>query len=350
MAIITAQPIGQSEHFMAILDRVSDLAVIEKPILIVGESGTGKELIASRLHFLSPRWEQVFVSVNCAAYTEAELDIELFGSSLMDGRDDTNGRFFQADTGTLFLDNIGAVSPRLQEKLIRVIEHGSYEARGEIHSQDVNVRVLAATHIDLPTAVKNGQFRADLLYRLAFDVLTLPPLRVRHEDILPLSEHFGKKIAGDLGAPQFPGLTAECVETLQAYRWPGNVRELKSVIERSIARAWLKDESLAAPISQLSFDPFESPHRLTGTLRHLKSDTPAQATLPLNLNAAQQTTQPETTETPNTSFSDRVMVFERRLIDEALHIADHHQGRAAEHMHLSYHQFRGLLRKHGLKK
>jgi len=336
MAIIAAQPIGQSEDFMAILDRVSDLAVIEKPILIVGESGTGKELIASRLHFLSPRWEQIFVSINCAAYTEAELDVELFGSSLIDGRDDTNGRFFQAHNGTLLLDNIGAVSPRLQEKLMRAIEYGSYESRGAIQSQDVNVRVLAATHIDLPAAVERGTFRADLLYRLAFDVLTLPPLRARIDDILPLSEHFGKKIAADLGAAQFPGLSAEAAERLLTYPWPGNVRELRSVIERSTARAWLHDESLSDSIRELTFDPFEGPHRLTEETVSAAPSAP---------------TQPSVDDTNQTvPFSERVMTFERRLIDEALKLEDHHQGRAAEHLGLSYHQFRGLLRKHGLKK
>jgi len=343
MPAIASQPIGQSEQFMAILDRVSDLAVIEKPILITGEAGTGKELIASRLHFLSPRWEQVFVSVNCAAYTEVELDVELFGSSLIDGHDDTNGRFFQANDGTLFLDNIESMSPRLQEKLVRTIEYGSYEARGEIHSQDVNVRVLAATHIDLPSAVQSGHFRADLLYRLAFDVLTLPPLRARFDDITPLSEHFGKKIATELGADRFPGLSAEASETLQNYPWPGNVRELRSVIERSTARAWLKDESLSAPISELIFDPFDDKHRLTA-----KAEPPSGNSAVSNKTSLKD---PETLpETPNETFSQRVMVFERRLIDEALNLHDHHQGQAAKYLGLSYHQFRGLLRKHGLKK
>ncbi len=350
MANIVAQPIGQSEHFMAILDRVSDLAVIEKPILIVGESGTGKELIASRLHFLSPRWEQIFVSVNCAAYTETELDIELFGSSFIDGRDDTNGRFFQAHGGTLLLDNIEAVTPRLQEKLIRAIEYGSYEARGEIHSQDVDVRVLAATHADLPAAAKRGTFRPDLLYRIAFDVLTLPPLQARLDDILPLSEHFGKKMATDLGAEQFPGLSAEAAEILRSYTWPGNVRELKSVIERSLTRAWLRDESLSEPLNQLIFDPFEDPYRLSDTTaQSISTVTSDIATVNTALDPLDNTDN-DTQTAAAASFSERVMVFERRLIDEALNISSHHQGRAAEHLGLSYHQFRGLLRKHGLKK
>ncbi|MEP1229041.1 MAG: sigma 54-interacting transcriptional regulator [Litorimonas sp.] len=346
MTTIAAQPIGQSEDFMAILDRVSDLAVIGKPILITGEPGTGKELIASRLHFLSPRWEQTFVSVNCAAYTEAELDAVLFGSSLIDGRDDTNGRFFQAHNGTLFLDNIHSVSPRLQEKLMRTIEYGSYEARGEIHSNDVNVRVLAATHIDLPSAVEDEHFRADLLYRLAFDVLALPPLRARLDDIVPLSEHFGKKMAVDLGADHFPGLSAECDEILQNYNWPGNVRELRTVIERSTTRAWLQDETLSEPISILSFNPFDGRYRLSGN--HTLPDTQHNLRDEIIDDTDPSTTPPQALS--RGTFAQRVMVFERRLIDEALTTNNHHQGMAAKHLGLSYHQFRGLLRKHGLKK
>jgi len=348
MAIISTQPIGQSDAFMAILDRVSDLAVIEKPILIAGESGTGKELIASRLHFLSPRWEQVFVSVNCAAYTEAELDIVLFGGAASDGRGQTDGRFHDANRGTLFLDNVQAVSLRLQEKLIRAIEYGHYQMRGEIPADNADVRILAASHIDLQAAARSGLFRTELLYSLAFDVLTLPPLRTRLDDILPLSEHFGKKIAAELGAGHFPGLSAEAVEILQAYRWPGNVRELKYVIERSVARAWLVDESLTMPISEFIFDPFDHPDRLN-------SASPIEMTkLSLGDMPVDQTASTDNTIASKASqhapFAERIMTFERRLIDEALSASSQHQGRAAEYMGLSYHQLRGLLRKHGLKK
>jgi len=331
MAALAPQPIGQSDAFMAVLDRVSDLAVIEKPILVVGAHGTGKELMASRLHFLSPRWEQVYVSVNCAAYSEAELDTELFGSS------DRDGQFFEANGGTLFLDNIQAVSLRLQEKLIRAIEYGRFESRGRA-SQDIDVRVIAATHIDLPEAVKAGAFRADLLYSLAFDVLTLPPLRARADDIMALTEHFGKKIAAELGAPSFPGVSAEAAQTLMGHSWTGNIRELKSVIERSTARAWFLDESLTAPISDLIFNPFSG--------AYLSDDSEAPSDL--TIEAAQKETEDSSVSTK--PFAERVMIFERGLIDEAMRVSDHHQGRAAKHMGLTYHQFRGLLRKHGLKK
>ena len=354
MAGLPPQPIGQSESFMALLDRVSDTAALDKPALVTGEHGTGKELIASRLHFLSPRWEQVFISVNCAAFTDHQLDEELFGQSFLDGREDTNGRFYHADGGTLFLDNIEYVSPRLQEKLMRAIEYGQYEARGEAHTQDVDVRVIAATSVDLPAAVTRGEFRGDLLYRLAFDVLTLPPLRARLDDILPLAEHFGRKMAVDLGADSFPGFSAETAEQLLRNPWPGNVRELKSVIERNTAKAWLADEALSAPLSDLQFDPFDAPHRLRDTVppvRHIhRVASQMAAPAPLNTPAEVSNEAAESPAPQPQSFNERVMVFERRLIDEALTLSKNHQGKAADHLELTYHQFRGLLRKHGLKK
>ncbi len=359
MAALPPQPIGQSQAYLAILDRVSDSAVLERPVLLVGERGTGKELIAKRLHFLSPRWEKIFITVNCAAYTDERLDEELFGESFLDGREDTNGKFYHADEGTIFLDNIDAVSPRLQEKLMGAVEYGRYEASGEHAEQEVDVRVITASAIDLPSAVARGEFRADLLARLAFEVLTLPPLRARRDDILPLADHFGKKIAAELGAESFPGFTAEASEALLALDWPGNVRELKSIVERNTARAWLADETLSNPIGAgpagpLEFDPFDSPHRLKDKrplpLAHAFGTKeigapPREAPMPSYALPAY----PEPDPTLD-GFQDRVMAFERKLIDEAMRISVNHQGKAADRLGLTYHQFRGLMRKHGLKK
>ena len=362
MAGLPPQPIGQSQAYLAILDQVSDTAALDRPVLLVGERGTGKELIASRVHFLSPRWERVFMTVNCAAFTDERLDEELFGESFLDGRDDTNGKFYHADGGTIFLDNIDAISPRLQEKLMGAIEYGRYSASGEQSEQEVDVRVVAATAKDLPQAVTYGEFRADLLDRLAFSVLTLPPLNARRDDIMPLSEYFGRKLAAELGAESFPGFTAEASESLLNRDWTGNVRELKTVIERNTAQSWLADETLSEPIGPLIFDPFTSPHPLreprikTRAIaqpafnpvpspiemqsNQLVSDTSLQA------NALAQERPPDTA----LSFSDRVLRFERSLIDEALRASAQHQGQAAQRLDLTYHQFRGLLRKHGLKK
>ena len=239
------------------------------------------------------------------------------------------------------------------------VEYGRYEASGEHAEQEVDVRVISASAVDLPAAVTRGEFRVDLLDRLAFEVLTLPPLRARRDDIMPLSDHFGRKIAAELGAETFPGFTAEASEALLARRWSGNVRELKAVIERNTARAWLADESLSDPIGSglagpLQFDPFEDPFRLKGDIRPVH--TPAAA--PLNLlpsPLAQFDTkpmpEPAAPAAPQPKgFEDRVLVFERKLIDEAMRVSDNHQGKAAERLELTYHQFRGLMRKHGLKK
>lgn len=362
MTSIPAQPIGQSESFHALLDRVSDTASLDYPVIVVGERGTGKEMIASRLHFLSPRWEAQFIKVNCAAFTDQMLDRELFGETFMDGRDDTNGRFFEADGGTIFLDNIDVLSPRLQEKLMRAVEYGEFEAGGEAHTQQVDVRIVTATGKDLPAAVNRGAFRGDLIDRLAFDVITIPPLRYRTEDIAPLAEHFGRKIAGTLGAAHFPGFTAEAILKMESRAWPGNVRELKAVVERNVAQAFLKDESLSAPISTLNFNPFEGPYRLreagpeVSTARDVNEDiykeTPNKPPMSTADGTGTTANITDIIHTPEkkVSFAKRVMIFERRLIDEAMKISDGHQGKAADYLDLTYHSFRGLLRKHGLKK
>ena len=356
MAALPPQPIGQSQAYLAILDRVSDSAVLERPVLLVGERGTGKELIAKRLHFLSPRWEKIFITVNCAAFTDERLDEELFGQSFLDGREDTNGKFYHADEGTIFLDNIDAVSPRLQEKLMGAVEYGRYQASGEHAEQEVDVRVISASAVDLPGAVSRGTFRADLLDRLAFEVITLPPLRARRDDILPLSDHFGRKIAAELGAERFPGFTAEASEALLARDWPGNVRELKAIIERNTAKAWLADETLSNPIGgglagPLIFDPFAGPHRLqdAGPAPQTNMQTNIETAPPPTHEAAPR---PDDTSNlpPQAGFQTRVLAFERKLILEAMQVSESHQGKAAERLELTYHQFRGLMRKHGLKK
>jgi len=349
MSAMSVQLIGQSESFHALMDHVSNTASLDRPVLIVGERGTGKEMIASRLHFLSPRWEALYVKVNCAAYSDDMLDRELFGQTFMDGRDDTNGRFYEANGGTIFLDNIEALSPRLQEKLMRAVEYGEYEAGGEAETQQVDVHLITATAIDLPMAVDRGEFRADLIDRLAFDVITLPPLRTRREDIAPLAEHFSRKIVAELGAEAFPGFTAEVMTKLEAEPWPGNIRELKTIVERNVAQAYLRDETLSQPISTLNLDPFDSPYRLRGIDQKKSAPQDHAQSLPLEPQPnriAHNDDQPEAI----TGFSDRVMVFERRLIDEAMSLHEGHQGKAANYLGLTYHSFRGLLRKHGLKK
>ena len=336
MALLSQQPIGESPEFHALMDRVSDIASLDRATLLVGERGTGKELIASRLHFLSPRWEQDYVSLNCAAYTEEELEAHLFGRDGYNGRAGIESVFLRANGGTLFLDHIEECSPRIQEKLLQTLELGAVTAIDESEAVDFDVRLLSATSIDLPEAAAIGTFRQDLTDIIAFHVLGLPALRDRPEDIVALTQHFGRKIISSLGAERFSGFTAEAMGALMRQNWPGNVRELKLAVERSVAQAYLKDESLSLPIAELVLDPF------AGT---------AKPPMPPASSAGESTElqhKPDITET--TDFTARVMIFERGLIDEALQRSQGHQGRAADNLGLSYHQFRGLLRKHGLKK
>jgi len=342
MAALAPQLIGESAAFHVLMDQVSDSASLDRSMLVVGERGTGKELIASRLHFLSPRWEQVFVTVNCAAYTDALLDEALFGETHYDGRADNDGHFARADTGTLFLNNIDSISLRLQEKLLQSIEYGIIDPLGSVDTQEVDVRVIAATERDLPALVRAGTFRDDLLDRLAFDVLTIPPLRARTDDIPPLAEHFGRKTATNLGVETFPGFSPEAFELLMSQPWPGNIRTLKTTVERSVAQSFLRDETLSAPVRDISLDPFGGPWRLTeGEQIYNES---------LKSPAISEHDAEDKNLKPTTDFTDRVLKFERGMIDEALSVNDNHQGKAADYLGLTYHAFRGLLRKHGMKK
>ena len=202
--------IGQSATWLESLERVSLAALVERPILVIGERGTGKELVAERLHYLSPRWDKPFVKVNCGSLSDDLLDFELFGheqGAFTGATKRRQGRFEQADGGTLFLDEIATASMEVQEKLLRVVEYGEFQRLGGEDTLTCDVRIVAATNVDLPARAADGRFRADLLDRLAFDVITLAPLRARPEDIILLAEHFGQRIARELEG-DFPGLVA----------------------------------------------------------------------------------------------------------------------------------------------
>jgi len=336
MTAIPPQLIGSSPAFLATLDRVSHGAALDRSMLVVGERGTGKELIAARLHFLSPRWDKTYLAVNCAALNDDLLDSELFGheaGAFTGASKRRAGRFERADGGTLFLDEIATASPRVQEKLLRVIEYGQFERLGGDQTIMVDVRVIGATNVDLPAAVKAGEFRADLLDRLAFDVITLPPLRARKADIIPLAESFGRRMAAEIGADSFPGFSPDILAFMTEHDWPGNVRELKNVAERATGMAILDDNTFDGPISDITLDPFAAPWRPG-------AETPAQDVPDI----------PEAAPVEGTDFYKRVNAYELSLVTDALARNVNHQGKAADYLGLTYHSFRGLLRKHGLKK
>jgi len=329
-----AQPIiGEAPAFLEMLEHVSRAAPLNKPLLVVGERGTGKELIASRLHFLSQRWDQPLVKVNCAALTESILESELFGheAGAFTGAARTHvGHFERADGGTLVLDELATISLRMQEKILRVIEYGELQRVGGSETLSVNVRIAGSTNADLQALAADGRFREDLLDRLAFDVITIPPLRERLEDILPLAYAFALNMVSEMSLPLFPGFSARASSSLLRHDWPGNVRELKNAVERSVYR--LADKS--KQVSQIAFDPFDSPFRLrtrkqASISRTRDSDSDRKPVLPVNL-------------------SDRVKEVERELVQAGLERAKFNQRVAATLLGLSYHQLRGKIRKHNL--
>ena len=200
--------LGESASFLELQEHISAVAPLNKPVLIVGERGTGKELVAARLHYLSRRWDQNFLKINCAAMSETLLEAQLFGheaGAYTGATKQRMGYFERADGGTLFLDELANTDLSVQEKILRVIEYGEFERLGGNETLSVDVRIIAATNEDLPELARAGKFREDLLDRLAFDVITLPPLRERAEDILILAEHFAVGMVKELGGEYFAG-------------------------------------------------------------------------------------------------------------------------------------------------
>ncbi|MFP1721635.1 phage shock protein operon transcriptional activator [Lonsdalea quercina] len=316
--------LGEANSFLEMLEQVSQLAQLNKPVLVIGERGTGKELIASRLHYLSPRWQGPFISLNCAALNENLLDSELFGheAGAFTGAQKRHlGRFERADGGTLFLDELATAPMLVQEKLLRVIEYGVLERVGGGQSLQVDVRLVCATNDDLPALAAQGKFRADLLDRLAFDVVQLPPLRQRQQDIMLLAEHFAVQMCRELGLPLFPGLTDRAQRTLLDYSWPGNVRELKNVVERSVYRHGTSSE----PLDHIIINPF-------------------QPSAPLSV----PDTAPDTLPALPLDMRGWLSQQEQQLLQRALAQSRFNQRKAAEMLGLSYHQLRGLLKKHAI--
>jgi psp operon transcriptional activator len=333
--------LGASPAFGAMLEQVSRLAPLDRPALIIGERGTGKELVAARLHYLSPRWEQPLVKLNCAALTESLLESELFGheAGAFTGATKRHiGRFERADGGSLFLDELGTLPPRMQEKILRVIEYGEFERVGGSDTLRVDVRIIGATNENLPALAQAGRFRADLLDRLAFDVVNVPPLRARPEDVLELAQHFAVAFTAELHRPYFPGFSERAVEALLAWPWPGNVRELKNAVERSIYRAPEPEQ----PVDEIHFDPFA----------HAHAPPPGPAAPPASpaagyARAGEASPRDAPAAVPR-DFRAAVAAYEQRLLGRALAAADGNRRIAAESLGLSYDQLRGLLRKHPL--
>ncbi len=320
--------IGESPAFLSVLDKVSKLATIERPVLIIGERGTGKELIAQRLHYLSKRWDQPLISLNCSTLSEGLIDSELFGhesGAFTGSKGRHKGRFERAENGTLFLDELATAPLLVQEKLLRVIEYGQYERVGGHDLLNANVRLVCATNADLPKMAAQGLFRPDLLDRLAFDVIHLPPLRERQEDILLLAEYYAIKMCRELGFEYFVGFSRAAQQALQTYAWPGNVRELKNVVERAVYQHGELDQ----PIDELVFDPFAR-----HTLNEVDEDT--------------ETNQSQRDFSFPLDYKEWQEIQDQELLKAVLKESQFNQRKAAELLGLSYHQLRGMVRKYKL--
>jgi DNA-binding NtrC family response regulator len=295
--------VGESPRIRQLIGRIQRVALVPRPVLIVGERGTGKELVARAIHTAGSNATRPMVLVNCAALGDSLLESELFGheKGAFTGADAARqGKFELADGGTLFLDEIGHMSLPFQQKILRVVEYGTYARVGGSRDLTTTARVIAATNIDLKTRIREGRFLADLFDRLAFDVIEVPPLRERPKDIAVLARHFLAEFAREI--PAFAGreLSREALSALERYRFPGNVRELKNIIERAA-------------------------YRHTG---------PQITIADLGLQAADADVSDAGT------FEERLDSLRKRMLIDALRDAGQNQAEAARRLGLSYHQFR----------
>ena len=312
--------IGESEVYLDFIEAVSRASRVDRPVILVGERGSGKELAARRLHYLSQRWQGPLVTVNLASLPESLIETELFGyeSGAFTGAKGTRkGRFEEAEGGTLFLDEIGLVPLSVQEKILRTVEYGTYERVGSSETRHADVRIVSATNADLKKLAKEGKFKEDLLDRLSFEVLFLPPLRERGNDILLLANHFAARMATECSLPYIPYFSPEAEEALMSYAWPGNIRELKNTVERAVYR------SRGQVISEIIFDPFLNPFP-----RYEERE--------------------EVDKFPSYSLSDYPLVHDDVdvfFFKKALGECGGNQRKASEKLSISYDQFRGVYRK-----
>ncbi|MDR1626499.1 MAG: phage shock protein operon transcriptional activator [Spirochaetia bacterium] len=324
--LIHGEAIGQSPAFLEFQERLSRAAKVNRPILLIGERGTGKELAAGRVHYLSPRWDAPLLTLNCAALNPNLIESELFGheAGAFTGALRTKpGRFEKAAGGSLFLDEIGLVPLEAQEKILRVVEYGEYERVGGVQTLEADVRIIGATSADLPELCARGRFKEDLLDRLSFEVLFLPPLRERKEDILLLAGHFAARMAREIKTAA-PAFSKNALDLLLEYPWPGNIRELKNVVERAVYRCE------GAEIAELTLSPFTNP---------FAAAPPADA--PPNAEAPPQAPSPEET----WNLEEARQRLETGFLRRALEKTRHNQKQAAALLGLSYDSFRGLYRK-----
>ncbi|HEX8402828.1 MAG TPA: phage shock protein operon transcriptional activator [Allosphingosinicella sp.] len=332
--------VGQSSSFLDAIERASRAAPLDRPVLVIGERGTGKELVAERLHRLSSRWDGPLVVMNCAALPESLIEAELFGheaGSFTGATKGRAGRFEEADGGTLFLDELATLSKAAQDRLLRAVEYGEITRIGASKPVRVDVRIVAATNEHLPKLVDEGRFRADLLDRLCFEVVTLPPLRHRTSDIPVLADHFARRMALELDWPRWPGFSGNSTTRLLNHDWPGNVRELRNVVERAVYR-W---EDPERPVDHIQFDPFESPWRPADPPKRQEEAAP-QAVILAEAVSVGGGYDPSRC----ADFRLAVAEYEKAILAAALEKCRWNQRSAAAALQLSYDQLRHALKRH----
>ena len=326
---VDSTALGQSEAFLSFQEKLSRVAGVNRPALLIGERGTGKELAAVRLHYLSPRWQEPLVTLNCAALSPTLIETELFGhekGAFTGALQRRAGRFEAADGGTLFLDEVGAIPVQVQEKILRVVEYGSFERVGGSAQVEVDVRLIGATNADLKSMADEGRFKRDLLDRLSFEVLFLPPLRERAEDISLLADYFARRMAMELGREEVPVFSDRAMDCLKRYEWPGNVRELKNTVERAVYR------SKTTVVQRVELDPFRSPFALQQKKKPHRTSA-----------SVSDTAAPDFTHMP---LKTAVAKLEEYLVERALKTTQYNQKKAAARLGLTYDQFRGVYRKY----
>ena len=326
---IDMDAIGQSEAFLDFQEKLSSVARINRPVLLMGERGTGKELAASRLHYLSLRWQEPFVALNCAALSSTLIESELFGhekGAFTGAAHLRQGRFEAADGGTLFLDEVGMIPMETQEKILRVVEYGSFERVGGSTAIEVDVRIVGATNADLLRLTLEGTFKRDLLDRLSFEVLFLPPLRERLGDIPLMADYFARRMAYELNREEIPVFSQAVLSQMEKHPWKGNVRELKNVVERAVYR------SPGPRINRVDFEPLLSPY--------FQPEEPPKPVSAEPMEGRAKTGQPDL------PLKMAVRNLEISMLKEALLVERHNQKKAAKRLGLTYDQFRGLMRKH----
>jgi psp operon transcriptional activator len=326
------EALGQSDVFLDFQARLAAVAPVERPVLIVGERGTGKELAAARLHFLSKRWGGPLCSLNCAALSPSLIESELFGheqGAFTGAVGKRVGRFEMADRGTLFLDELGLMPVAAQEKVLRVTEYGVFERVGGSREVRVDVRIVGATNSDLGKMAEDGRFKADLLDRLSFEVLHVPPLRVRKGDVTLLALHFAGRMARELGFEAVPEIGDGALAKLEGYDWPGNVRELKNLVERAVY------QSGGRAITDIDFEPLRAPwgenesgERSSSSIGNSRGGI---------FDGLEEYLE-------NNGYEAARERFERAAMEDAMGKCDTQAG-AAQKLGVGYHQFRALYRR-----